>query len=44
MADYEPGKMNIAEQKETYEVFWAWTVRSTVIIAVILLLMYIFLG
>ncbi len=44
MADYEPGEMDINDQKETYEIFWAWSFRTAAIVAVVLLLMYAFLA
>lgn len=43
MADYEPGKMDIETQKETYDLFWLWTVRTTTFVSVVLFLMYLFL-
>ncbi|MEL6979675.1 MAG: aa3-type cytochrome c oxidase subunit IV [Pseudomonadota bacterium] len=44
MADYEPGHMNINEQRDTYDSFWRLTIRTSIGVAVILVLMYIFLG
>ena len=43
MASREPGKMPIDEQVENYNIFWAWSIRTTVIVVIILVLMYIFL-
>ena len=42
MADYTPGKMNIKDQSETYDLFWGWSVRVSVIVAVILILLITF--
>lgn len=44
MAEYEPGKMNIQEQREMYDKFWAWSKWTTIVCAAILVLMYIFLS
>lgn len=43
MASYEPGKMDITEQKAAYDAFIKASVRLTVLVVVVLLLMYIFL-
>lgn len=43
MADYEPGKMDIREQKKGYDAFWEWSIRTAIVVAVILVLMYFFL-
>ena len=43
MADYVPGNMDIKNQKQTYDIFWAWSIRVSVIVAVILIAMYLFL-
>ena len=36
MADYNPGDMDISTQKETYEIFWNWSVRISILCAVII--------
>ena len=40
MADYKPGDMDISAHKETFESFWNWTVRTTVICIVLLGVVY----
>ncbi len=42
MADFEPGKMNIDEQIESYKSFWTWTIRTCVIVIVIMIGLYLF--
>lgn len=44
MADYEPGRMEIEDQKEMYDAFWAWSIRTGVFVAIVLVLMYVFLA
>lgn len=44
MADHEHGKMDISEQEAGYDAFIRWLVRSSIAIAVIVLLMYAFLA
>lgn len=41
MADYEPGKMDISAHKECFEIFWNWTVRTTIICIVLLGVIYV---
>ena len=43
MAEYEPGKMDISEQVAGYDAFTRFVFRTCVLIAVILLLMWMFL-
>ena len=42
MADFEPGKMNIDAQVESYKSFWTWTIRTAVIVIVIMVGLYLF--
>jgi hypothetical protein len=42
MAEYEPGKMNIDAQVDSYNAFWTWTVRTAVAVGVILIGLYLF--
>lgn len=42
-SDQTSGNMNIRQNRETYDGFIRWTVRSCVIVAVVLALMAIFL-
>lgn len=42
MADYEPGKMNIDDQVASYNAFWSWTIKVSVLVAVILIGLYLF--
>ena len=41
MADYKQGEMDISMNKETFESFWNWTVRTTIICIVILGVLYV---
>jgi hypothetical protein len=43
MADDKPGKMDIKDHQKMYNAFWDWSIKVTLIIAIILVLMYIFL-
>lgn len=43
MADYVHGKMDINQQKTMFDTFWRVTVRTSVFIIIVLLLMYLFL-
>ncbi|MEL6316700.1 MAG: aa3-type cytochrome c oxidase subunit IV [Pseudomonadota bacterium] len=43
MADHQHGKMGIEEQRETYDLFWTWSIRVSAIVAVLLLLLVMFL-
>lgn len=38
MADYEPGKMDISNQVETYNSFWRWSLRIGIGSALLVLL------
>lgn len=40
MADYQPGQMNIDDQKKMYDAFWKWSIRTAVVVAIILVAMY----
>lgn len=43
MADFEPGKMDITDQEESYGAFTRMLYRTSILIAVVLLAMYFFL-
>ncbi|MBX2853432.1 MAG: aa3-type cytochrome c oxidase subunit IV [Rhodobacteraceae bacterium] len=43
MAEYEPGKMDISEQSAGYDAFTRFVFRISVLIAVVLLMMWLFL-
>lgn len=43
MADYQRGDMEINDQRHMYDEFWKWSIRTAIIVGVILVLMYVFL-
>ncbi|MEM1351762.1 MAG: aa3-type cytochrome c oxidase subunit IV [Pseudomonadota bacterium] len=44
MADHEHGEMNIEVQEKTFDAFMKWTVRTVIVICVILIWMAIFIS
>ncbi|MCI4663279.1 MAG: aa3-type cytochrome c oxidase subunit IV [Neomegalonema sp.] len=36
MADFEPGKMDVRAQEQTYDLFWSWSIRIAAIVAIAL--------
>lgn len=40
VGDYKPGEMDISMQKESFDSFWSWTVRTTVICILLLGVVY----